>query len=63
MLPIGYTSKGRWEDGREFNVSKTQRYMMTGNGFCVKVIEAILKGIELVDPYRKGLELVEEKTK
>ena len=47
MLPIGYTSKGRWENGKEFSLSKTQRYMQIGNGFCVKVIESILEGMAI----------------
>jgi|TARA_Y100000310_G_scaffold242501_1_gene246660 DNA (cytosine-5)-methyltransferase 3A len=45
MLPSGYTSRGRWANGKEIKLSKTQRYMMIGNGFCVAVVESILRGL------------------
>lgn len=38
-----YTAKGVLEDGKEVNISNTQRYRMIGNGWTVRVIAHILE--------------------
>lgn len=44
-LPDNYTSTGIDKSGIEFNISKTRRYHMIGNGWVVKVIEQFFKSL------------------
>lgn len=44
-LPDGWTSKGVM-DGKEVDISDTQRYKMCGNGVVTKVVKAIYECIE-----------------
>lgn len=44
-LPDNYTSTGIDKSGIEFNISKTRRYRMTGNGWVVKTIEQFFKSL------------------
>jgi site-specific DNA-cytosine methylase len=41
--PDGHTSKGRKEDGTEYEVSDTQRYKMCGNGVVSEVVARIVE--------------------
>lgn len=43
--PDGHTSKGRKEDGTEYEVSDTQRYKMCGNGVVSEVVARIVEQI------------------
>jgi site-specific DNA-cytosine methylase len=41
--PDEHTSKGRKEDGTEYEVSDTQRYKMCGNGVVSEVVKELVK--------------------
>lgn len=48
--PDGHTSKGRKEDGTEYEVSDTQRYKMCGNGVVSEVVRNLVEQLYATAP-------------